>query len=653
MNVTQQIDLLSSRLKHWTRKDDNNYLACCPVHGDTVPSLCITVSDSGKLLLHCFSHGCSARSMVRNIGCGFDSDGGIVHRRDIPELSSEDRKPVELRDHDVFSWPVTATYSYTDEQGTELLRVQRRDSFDGERKGFFQSTKDDTGRWVMRVLPGTDIPPYNLQGILKNTASTIFVVEGEKAAEALIKAGYTATTNPGGAGRWAKISIRFKEHFNNRHVVILPDADDPGRKHATDVALDLETCGAASIKVLDLFPKRSNGEDIVDWLDLNKASTLQSLCDKAKPFEMDPKTTGFKLPNGASFESLAHPDIVLRGRDYLVPGVILSSSLCIMAGTGGSGKSSLCGHLAAAVSQGRPAFGLDPVKDYKNRIPKGNVIWVTREEGVETELLPRLVAEGAALERIFVLREGNIDLDDPEGIRLLLGSRKPLLVILDPLTSYLSGDENSNKGSRATLEPILQACNELQLSTAFVGIAHTNKANDGSVKGVLGSVGLPNLSRSTLMITAANGASEMKITKSNFKARRDNLVFRIKDLEQDEAERVVEASGVTVIGKRDRVLESFCRISIDGWFEPMSDKDRKQSIENAQQIVKEYLEQEGGGLALEELKTDIVGERLPLTQFNLAVASLRETNQVKMIKEIDGWHIALVRNKKPKLEDIL
>jgi hypothetical protein len=191
------------------------------------------------------------------------------------------------------------------------------------------------------------------------------------------------------------------------------------------------------------------------------------------------------------------------------------------------------------------------------------------------------------------------------------------------------------------------------LSTAFVGIAHTNKANDGSVKGVLGSVGLPNLSRSTLMITAANGASEMKITKSNFKARRDNLVFRIKDLEQDEAERVVEASGVTVIGKRDRVLESFCRISIDGWFEPMSDKDRKQSIENAQQIVKEYLEQEGGGLALEELKTDIVGERLPLTQFNLAVAFLRETNQVKMIKEIDGWHIALVRNKKPKLEDIL
>lgn len=653
MNVQQQLELLSSRLKHWTQKDDRNYLACCPVHGDTVPSLCVTVSDSNKLLLHCFSHGCSARSMVRNIGCGFDAEGVIVKRTDAPELSEEDRKPASLKDHDIFSWPVSATYQYTDEQGNELLRVQRRDSPNGERKGFFQSTKDDTGRWVMRVLPGTDIPPYNLKGILTSSSSTIYVVEGEKAADALIKAGYTATTNPGGAGRWSKISLRFKAHFNNRHVVILPDADEPGRKHATDVALDLETCGAASIKVLDLFPKSSNGEDIVDWLMLNNSSALKSLCDKAKPFEMDPKTTGFKLPNGATFESLAHPDIVLRGREYLVPGVILSSSLCIMAGTGGSGKSSLCGHLAAAVSQGRPAFGLDPEKDYKNRIPKGNVIWVTREEGVETELLPRLVAEGAALERIFVLREGNIDLDDPESIRLLLGSRKPLLVILDPLTSYLSGDENSNKGSRATLEPILQACNELQLNTAFVGIAHTNKANDGSVKGVLGSVGLPNLSRSTLMIASNNGASEMKITKSNFKARRDNLVFRIKDLEQDEAERVVAASGVTVIGKRDRVLESFCRVNIDGWFEPMSDKDRKQSIENAQQIVKEYLEQEGGDLSLEDLRSEIVGERLPLTQFNLAVASLRETNQIRMLKEAEGWHVVLVRAKKPKLEDVI
>lgn len=651
MNVQQQIELLSSRLKHWTRKDENNFLACCPVHGDTVPSLCVTVSDSGKLLLHCFSHGCSARSMVRNIGCGFDADGSIVHRKDVPELSSVDSRPVDLGSHDVFSWPVTATYSYTDEQGTELLRVQRRDSPNGERKGFFQSTKDDTGRWVMRVLPGTDIPPYNLKGIL-TSSSTIYVVEGEKAADALIKAGYLATTNPGGAGRWSKISLRFKAHFNNRHVVILPDADEPGRKHATDVALDLETCGAASIKVLDLFPKRSDGEDIVDWLMLNNPSALQSLCDKAKPFEMDPKTTGFKLPNGATFESLAHPDIVLRGREYLVPGVILSSSLCIMAGTGGSGKSSLCGHLAAAVSQGRPAFGLDPEKDYKNRIPKGNVIWVTREEGVETELLPRLVAEGAALERIFVLREGNIDLDDPESIRLLLGSRKPLLVILDPLTSYLSGDENSNKGSRATLEPILQACNELQLNTAFVGIAHTNKANDGSVKGVLGSVGLPNLSRSTLMITSTNGASEMKITKSNFKARRDNLVFRIKDLEQDEAERVVAASGVTVIGKRDRVLESFCRINIDGWFEPMSDKNRKQSVEVYQQIVREYIEQEGGQVLLDDMRSDIIGDKLPLTQFNIAVNTMREAGQVRLIKEVDGWVVLLIK-KKPKLEDVL
>ncbi len=652
MSVIQQIELLSSRLKHWTQKDDSNYLACCPVHGDTNPSLCITVSDSGKLLLHCFSHDCSTRTMMRNIGCGFDQDGMVVQRSTSPVLTDAEREPVSLKHNDVFEWPVTARYNYADEEGTVLLKVQRRASPLGGRKGFFQSSMDDSGRWVMRVLPGTEIPPYNLQGILDNPSKVVFVVEGEKAADALIKQGMVATTNPGGAGRWNRISLRFKSHFNNRHIIILPDADEPGRKHATDVALDLESCGAASIKVVQLYPKSNEGEDVADWLAVNKLAGLQGICDGAKSFEMDPKTTGFTLPNGANFESLAHPDIVLRGREYLVPGVVLASSLCIMAGTGGSGKSSLCGHLAAAVSQGRAAFGLDPVKDYKNRIPKGNVIWITREEGIETELLPRLVAEGAALERVFVLREGNIDLDDPECVRTLLSSRKPLLVILDPLTSYLSGDENSNKGSRATLEPILQACNELQLSTAFVGIAHTNKANDGTVKGVLGSVGLPNLSRSTLMITSTNGVSELKITKSNFKARRDNLMFRIKDLEQEEAERVVVASGVTVIGKRERVLESFCRINIDGWFEPMSDKERKQATEQLQQVLKEYLEQEGGSVGLEDMQSELVGERLTLTQFRFAMNTMKELGVIRMVKHPDGWSVELVR-KKLKLEDVI
>lgn len=47
--------------------------------------------------------------------------------------------------------------------------------------------------------------------------------------------------------------------------MILPDADEPGRKHAHKVAKALQEV-AASIKIVDLFPGRGDGHDVSDWL---------------------------------------------------------------------------------------------------------------------------------------------------------------------------------------------------------------------------------------------------------------------------------------------------------------------------------------------------------------------------------------------------
>ena len=47
--------------------------------------------------------------------------------------------------------------------------------------------------------------------------------------------------------------------------MILPDADAPGRKHAQKVAEALYDV-AASIKVVDLYPERTDGHDVSDWL---------------------------------------------------------------------------------------------------------------------------------------------------------------------------------------------------------------------------------------------------------------------------------------------------------------------------------------------------------------------------------------------------
>lgn len=577
ISVEFQLDLLKHRLKHFTPIRQGEYVACCASHKDNNPSLSISVSDTQKVLLHCFSHGCSAKNILRAVGLGFSPNGEIIEKHNGPDLTAEDLAPVKTDQWDIFSWPITKTYVYSDDNGMDTLRVIRRDSdpvvHGVTKKAFFQQSRNEQGRWVFKVVSGTEIPPYNLNKIM-NSSGTIYIVEGEKAAEYLGSYdNMVVTTNPGGAGKWNKIAHRLKHYFTGRNIVILVDSDEVGRAHGIDIALDMESLGAASIKVVDLWPHDTDGKDIVDWLEERDIDMFYDVVLNTPSFQLDPSTTGFRLPCGANFESLAHPDIVLRGRDFLVPGLILTGSLCVLAGGGGAGKSSLCGHIAARVSQGKRVFGLGP-QDYTGPVPRGNVIWVSREEGVETELLPRLISEGAALERIFVLRDGMIDLDDPDSVRALLSARKPKLVILDPLTSYLGGDENNNKEIRKTLEQLLQITHELQLNTAYIGLVHINKPSrekkknnaPPNVTNVLGSVGIPNLSRSTLMVNPSeNGYREMRIVKANFRANRGIMRFNVTSMDVSEAQRRIDSAKIKLAGDPKRILSNFASVEIRSW----------------------------------------------------------------------------------------
>jgi DNA primase len=94
-------------------------------------------------------------------------------------------------------------------------------------------------------------------------SATVFVVEGEKDADALAALDLVATCNfdGGGSGKW---SDSYNHFFRGRNVVILPDNDRTGRDHAEDVARSL-TGVAASVKVVDLPGLPPKG-DVSDWL---------------------------------------------------------------------------------------------------------------------------------------------------------------------------------------------------------------------------------------------------------------------------------------------------------------------------------------------------------------------------------------------------
>lgn len=104
--------------------------------------------------------------------------------------------------------------------------------------------------------------PYRLQKVLG--ADTVYLPEGEKDVQALESWGLVASCNAGGAGGSRQYRT-WAEHLRGRHVIILPDNDPPGHKHAAAVAAALLHV-AASVRVVEL-PDLPESGDVTDWRD--------------------------------------------------------------------------------------------------------------------------------------------------------------------------------------------------------------------------------------------------------------------------------------------------------------------------------------------------------------------------------------------------
>lgn len=225
---------------------ENQYEACCPAHEDRRASLSIGLAD-GKVLLHCHA-GCETDTILQSLGLSSRDlflDGANGH-------------------HDHAERRVGETYDYTDESGQLSYQVVRFDP-----KDFRQRKPDGNGGWNWSVK-GLKRLPYRLPDLAGT--EYVFIVEGEKDVDNLRKIGLTATCNSGGAGKWTS---ELTQYFRpDQHVTILPDNDEPGRKHAEQLAQSLSG-HVASIKILELAGLPAKG-DVSDWLQARDADEAKS-----------------------------------------------------------------------------------------------------------------------------------------------------------------------------------------------------------------------------------------------------------------------------------------------------------------------------------------------------------------------------------------
>jgi putative DNA primase/helicase len=166
---------------------------------------------------------------------------------------------------------IVATYPYHDEDGKLLFEAVRY-----EPKDFRQRRPDGNGDWTWSVK-GVLAVPYRLPELVEavRAGRHVFVVEGEKDADTMLDLGLVATCNAGGSGKW---TAEHSECLRGARVVILPDHDEPGQKHAREVAESLRGI-AAEVRVLEL-PGLAPKGDVSDWLDAG--GTVEALKELAR-----------------------------------------------------------------------------------------------------------------------------------------------------------------------------------------------------------------------------------------------------------------------------------------------------------------------------------------------------------------------------------
>ena len=92
-------------------------------------------------------------------------------------------------------------------------------------------------------------------------AAEVFVVEGEKDVETLRRLGLVATTNPQGAGKWRP---EWASRCAGATSIVLPDNDEPGRKHAARSRGYLRGM-VRQIRIVELPGLPTKG-DVTDWI---------------------------------------------------------------------------------------------------------------------------------------------------------------------------------------------------------------------------------------------------------------------------------------------------------------------------------------------------------------------------------------------------
>jgi hypothetical protein len=185
-----------------------------------------------------------------------------------------DNAPIEnpIRPQYNSNSPYDAEYVYTNADGEVLVSVRRYNVKDIAGNPML-NTKGKPKKEFRPFVEGSpyskfpDIRPlYNIPNVL--ASDRVIWVEGEKCADALNHAGYTATCTIGGAGALTKKTAHQFDFspLQNKELILWPDNDPAGKKLADLIQDFALAAGAKSVTMLTPPMGKPEGWDASDAL---------------------------------------------------------------------------------------------------------------------------------------------------------------------------------------------------------------------------------------------------------------------------------------------------------------------------------------------------------------------------------------------------
>jgi hypothetical protein len=449
--------------------------------------------------------------------------------------------------------PPVKTWRYYDLQGNVLALMRRYDLDEidpetGKRRKTFRP--ESNGRTQMP----SPRPLYRMPDIIR--VEEVVLAEGEKSADALVAAGFEATTAMGGAN--TDLSLVDWTPIKGKRVVVWPDNDSAGLAYGRRVCALMKGLGC-EVRVVGAFPARAKGWDAADALD--EGLDVGAILRGAVPFSGEPR-----IPDGRALKLIDVDELEsMQAPSMLVAGYVPERSFVVLYGRPGARKSFLALDMALSVATGRPWHGRE--------VRKGSVVYLAAEgqAGMKGRVAAWRQSHGKGYPKPdmkLILQHVNIVQQLSELKDLLSTVTGISLIVIDTLArTFGGGDENSTRD----MNTFVAAIDQLREATgACILVVHHSGKDDS--KGARGS---------TVLFGACD--TEMEVKKVGI----ENVILRTtKQKDAEEARPLtLRAVGQEVVDL-DGTVASSCVL--------VCDEDVREGKESEEKNEEDGDESEGG-----------------------------------------------------------